>query len=185
MALDVLHADALSHHARCPSTVKRHHMFGTSMQCRLHVLARPRGQDNLVSRGTATSSRATACWQGSRAHPCPKARLRSEGSWLAASLQLSCCAPGSSPALLNAVRAGRAYARPAIVCKVRPALDPPARPACAAARARAHPPCPSPRALGHPFAPSHNPVCVQNRADLGESFLTRCCTSVGHVFFCV
>ena len=35
--------------------------------------------------------------------------LRSEGSWLAASLQLSCCAPGSSPALLNpaGVRRGR------------------------------------------------------------------------------
>ena len=38
--------------------------------------------------------------------------LRSEGR-LACTLQLSCCAPGSSPAQLTAVQVGRAYARPA------------------------------------------------------------------------
>ena len=57
----------------------------------------------------------------------------------AAGLQLSCCAPGSSPAYYTAVQAGRAYARPALP-KVRP--RPPAPP----------PRYLSPLAIGHPFA---------------------------------
>ena len=57
----------------------------------------------------------------------------------AAGLQLSCCAPGSSPAYYTAVQAGRAYARPALP-KVRP--RPPAP----------HPRYLSPLAIGHPFA---------------------------------
>ena len=83
----------------------------------------------------------------------------------AAGLQLSCCAPGSSPALLNAVRAGRAYARPALVPKVRPARAPRMR---RGARARA-PALPVPARPGPSFCPISQPrVCPESRRSRRE-----------------
>ena len=93
--------------------------------------------------------------------------LRSEGSWLAAGLQLSCCAPGSSPALLNAVRAGRAYARPRAqgAPRPRPARAPRMR---RGARARA-PALPVPARPGPSFCPISQPrVCPESRRSRRE-----------------
>ena len=75
----------------------------------------------------------------------------------AAGLQLSCCAPGSSPAQLTAVQVGRASARPTTNPAQGAPPPYPCRPAPhAPRRARAHPPCPSHRTIGR-FAPlSHN-----------------------------
>ena len=76
----------------------------------------------------------------------------------AAGLQLSCCAPGSSPAQLTAVQVGRAYARPALP-KVRPRPLAPHAPRLA----HAHPPCRSPRHWPSFMPPSHNSysLCAQ------------------------
>ena len=75
----------------------------------------------------------------------------------AAGLQLSCCAPGSSPAQLTAVQVGRASARPTTNPAQGAPPPYPCRPAPhAPRRARAHPPCPSHRTIAR-FAPlSHN-----------------------------
>ena len=102
--------------------------------------------------------------------------LRSEGSWLAAELLRAGLEPGAVDRRAGWTGFCPSNDQPSPRC-----APPSPRPRAphAPLRARAHPPCPSPRALGHPFAPSHNPVCVQNRADLGESFLARCCTSSG------
>ena len=98
----------------------------------------------------------------------------------AAGLQLSCCAPGSSPAYLTAVQSGRAIARPALP-KVRPRPPAPHAPRLA----HAHPPCRSPRHWPS-FAPISQliqSVCPDFCAGLDESFRMGCSTSVGHVIF--
>ena len=85
----------------------------------------------------------------------------------AAGLQLSCCAPGSSPALLNAVRAGRAYARPRAqgAPRPRPARAPRMR---RGARARA-PALPVPARPGPSFCPISQPrVCPESRRSRRE-----------------
>ena len=108
--------------------------------------------------------------------------LRSEGSWLAAD-QLLCA--GLEPGAVER-RAGwtglcpsspRAQGAP----RPRPARAPRMRRG-ARARARTRPARPrAPCAILLPHLTT--PSVLQSRADLGESFLTRCCTSVGHVFF--
>jgi hypothetical protein len=89
------------------------------------------------------------------------------GARRAACLQLSCCAPGSSPAYNHC--AGWMGLCPSSPAQGAP---PPARPACAAARVRA-PALPVPARHGPSLAPlSHNQqhLCAQIRAGLDESF---------------
>ena len=89
------------------------------------------------------------------------------GARRAACLQLSCCAPGSSPAYNHC--AGWMGLCPSSPAQGAP---PPARPACAAARVRA-PALPVPARHGPSLAPlSHNQqhLCAHIRAGLDESF---------------
>ena len=102
--------------------------------------------------------------------------LRSEGSWLAAELMRA----GLEPGVLD--RCAGWMGLPVQPCAQ--GAPPPARPACAAARART-PALPVPARHWPSLPPSHNSymsVCPDFRAGLDESFRTRCSTSVGHVF---
>ena len=88
----------------------------------------------------------------------------------AAGLQLSCCAPGSSPAQLTAVQVGRASARPTTnpaqgAPRPRPARAPRMR---RGARARA-PALPVPARPGPSFCPISQPrVCPESRRSRRE-----------------
>ena len=93
--------------------------------------------------------------------------LRSEYGWLAAELLSAGLEPGAVER--RALWTGLCPSSPSCpLPKVRPALAPPARPACAAARARA-PALPVPARPGPSFCPISQPrVCPESRRSRRE-----------------